>query len=221
MQSSAGSLRQQLETFFSGVVARVPAADKQALLDVNRAMRDSARPLFPVGAQAPDFTLPDQHGKPVRLSEQLRHGPAVVLFLRGGWCPFSAISLRAYQAALPKIEALGASVMAVLPEPCNRCSVTAERDLLAFPTLSDSDNRVAADYGVLFDIPPSARPFYIRLGHDLPRQNRTGAWRVPLPATFVIGTDGRVALAHLEPALYGRLEPTAAVAALQNLRVDA
>ena len=221
MQSSAGSLKKQLELFYIGLLGRVPAADRQAVLDVNRAMQESARPLLPVGAEAPDFSLPDQHGKLVRLSDQLRYGPVVLLFVRGGWCPFCTISLRAYQAALPSIEATGASVMAVTPQPCDRCSVTAERDLLAFPTLSDTSNRVAADYGILFEIPPSTWPLYTRLGHDLPRLNRTGDWRVPLPATYVINTDGRVALAHLEPALYGRLEPAAAVAALQKLRVDA
>jgi peroxiredoxin len=59
------------------------------------------------------------------------------------------------------------------------------------------------------------------LGHDLPRLNGTGDWTVPLPATFVIGRDGRVVLAHVEPNYHRRLEPAAVVAALAALNAGA
>ena len=51
-------------------------------------------------AAAPDFTLPDASGKPVRHSERLREGLVVLKFYRGGWCPYCNLELRAYQEAL-------------------------------------------------------------------------------------------------------------------------
>ena len=50
-----------------------------------------------VGESAPDFTLPDVEGSPVALSDLLKHGPVVLTFYRGEWCPFCNLTLRAYQ----------------------------------------------------------------------------------------------------------------------------
>src|SRR5271165_2379603 len=67
------------------------------------------------GAQAPDFTLPDALGNPVSLSAALAEGPVVLTFYRGEWCPYCNLQLHAYQAILPDISALGATLIAVSP----------------------------------------------------------------------------------------------------------
>src|SRR5713226_8981017 len=61
-----------------------------------------------LGETAPDFTLPDAYGNPVTLSALLDHGPVVLTFYRGDWCPYCNLTLRAYQAVLPEISALHA-----------------------------------------------------------------------------------------------------------------
>ena len=55
-------------------------------------------------------------GNPVSLADLLRRGPVVVTFYRGGWCPYCNIQLRAYQAVLPQIAALGARLVAISPQ---------------------------------------------------------------------------------------------------------
>jgi peroxiredoxin len=57
------------------------------------------------GAQAPDFTLPDARGNALSLSHLLRQGPVVVTFFRGQWCPYCHLALRAYQQAVPQLQA--------------------------------------------------------------------------------------------------------------------
>ncbi len=179
-------------------------------------MGDRAIPL--AGERAPDFALPDQHGTIVRLADPLALGPVVLLFVRGGWYPFCTLTLRAYQAYLPEIHEAGGDLIAITPQPAATCCYMAERDLLAFQTLSDHDNQVARRYGIAYELDPALRPMYLRLGHDLPRLNATGNWIVPLPATFVIGQDGSVALAHVEAGAHQRLDPSEAVAALAAVR---
>jgi peroxiredoxin len=221
-------LTRQLEAFRAGLLARLPASDRLAVLSAAedlRANRDG-RKSPDVGEPAPDFALPDQHGRIVRLADRLAHGPAVVLFIRGGWCPFCTLTLRAYQDALPAMEAAGAHLLAITPQQEGSCSAVAERDLLAFPVLSDQCNEIAGRYGVAYELAPALRTLYARLGHDLPRLNRTGDWRVPLPATFIIDAKGLVVRAHVEPVAHRRLEPAEVVRSLQNLtawtpRVDA
>ena len=215
------SLTQQLEQFHAGLLQRLPASERKIKEDwVQRGNR--ADPMAGVpkpGDTAPDFALPNQHGRIVHLADRLLQGPVVLLFVRGGWCPFCTMTLRAYQNFLPAFHQEGADLLAITPQPSRSCCEIAERDLLAFPTLSDQDNKVADRYGVGVELVPELRPMHLRLGHDLPRLNGTGNWRIPRPATFVIGSDGRLKLSHVAREAHQRLDPAEALAALQALPV--
>ena len=223
MPQTGINLAKQLSAFHASFLQRLPPRDRTMLENAAKNLRADvgARVIPKAGELAPDFVLSDQHGRLVRLSERLAQGPVVLLFIRGGWCPFCTLTLRAYQACLPAIHDAGADLLAITPERADSCSVMAERDLLAFPTLSDQKNGVAEAYGIAYDLDPGVRSLYLRLGHDLPRLNGTGNWRVPLPATFIIGQDGHVALADLAPQINFRLEPAMAVKALRALSVPA
>ena len=219
MQLDQRQLKRQLHSFYDGFMDRLAPDDRRAVMDSHATLGATSvheRIVKPRDA-APDFTLPDQHGHLTRLSDQLRYGPVALLFVRGEWCPFCTITLRAYQAALPAIHEAGGSLFALTPQPPARCSTMAERDLLAFPTLSDTGNAVADRYGIVYEAPTAVRPLYLRLGHDIPRINQTGDWRLPLPATFLVGTDGRVALADAQTSFQERLDPAVLIAKLQSL----
>ena len=223
MHIGDNTLGSQLEAFRAGLLARLPKAERVAILHAAEDLRARAdgRKSPGVGDAAPAFALPDQHGRVVRLADRLALGPLVLLFFRGGWCPFCSLTLRAYQAALPKMHAAGADLLAITPVPGNRCMAVAERDLLAFPVLSDQGNAVADEYGVAYELAPALRTLYARLGHDLPNINRTGDWRVPLPATFIIGADGRIVHADVQPVAHRRMEPAEVIRVLESLPVHA
>lgn len=223
MHMGHDSLTKQLETFRAGMLARLPARDRSAILHAAEDLRASAetRKTPAVGEAVPRFALPDQHGRLVRLEDRLAHGPVVLLFIRGGWCPFCTLTLRAYQAALPAMQAAGGDLLAITPQPLGSCGALAERDLLSFPVLSDCNNTVSDAYGVAYDLAPALRDLYRRLGHDLPRVNGTGDWRLPLPATIIVAPDGTVVQSHVEPVAHRRLEPEVVVETLRRLSVDA
>lgn len=216
------SLSEQLDRFHKGMVQRMCGRDVEALSGLEEELRRAGvgQDVLQPGDTAPEFSLPDQHGKQVRLTDCLEHGPVVLVFFRGGWCPFCALTLRAWQDALDGLHDAGGDLLAVSPQPCSGCSQTAERDLLAFSVLSDHGCKVADSYRIAFDMPEAARPLYAKLGHDLPRINGTGTWRLPLPASFVIGTDRRIALTHSQIANWKRLDPGDAVAAVRRVNAQ-
>jgi len=213
-------LADRLEAFHSGMLERVDAATAALIQRAEEQLvaTGAGREALRAGDPAPDFELPDPRGARVRLSERLQRGPAVLLFFRGGWCPYSCIGLRAWQDALPEIRRTGGQVLAISPQRVHACSETAERGMLDFTVLSDQGNRVADQYGVTYEVPEEMRPFYQRLGHDLPKVNGTGDWRVPLPASFIVSRDGRIALADVRPRIYRRLEPAEALEMLRELQ---
>jgi peroxiredoxin len=208
------SLAEQLAAFHAALLARMPPADAEAMRQSEHMLAAAGRTMLRAGDAAPDFTLPDQHGRPVRLADRLALGPVVVLFTRGGWCPFCTMVLRAWADALAALQDAGGDLLAIAPQPVPACGSVAERDLLAYPVLSDRDGGVAAAYGVDWELPEAVRPLLLRLGHDLPALNGDGRWRAPLPAVFVVGGDGRVILAHADRTAARRLDPAAVIAAV-------
>lgn len=177
-------------------------------------------PRLGIGDPAPGFSLPDAHGGSVGLGARLAQGPVVLAFYRGAWCPYCNIQLRALQAALPEMQALGASLIAISPQAPDESLSNIEKQKLAFDVLSDSGCEVAGDYGVAFALAEELRPIYSDLGNALPGKNAADDWRLPIPATFVIAGDGRVAFADVDADYRNRAEPDAILATLTRLRRD-
>jgi peroxiredoxin len=159
-----------------------------------------------VGDRIPDFSLPDICGKLVEVQALLDAGPVVLSFYRGGWCPYCNIELRALQQALPEIEGLGASVVAVSPELPNK-RVTPEDDIpLTFSMLFDAGNNVAKLFGIVYELPEDLLDVYRQRGHDLEEVNGlAGADTLALPATFVVDRHGTIRLAFIDEDYAKRL----------------
>ena len=105
-----------------------------------------AAPGLAVGEQASLFSLPDATGQMVELAARLEQGPVVLSFYRGEWCPFCNLELRALQAALPRLRARGASLIAISPQsPDHSLSIT-EKAGLTFDVLSDARQQVIRAY---------------------------------------------------------------------------
>lgn len=161
--------------------------------------------------------LRDAMDQPFDLAGLIARQPVVLTFYRGGWCPYCNLELRAYQAHLAGIEAMGAALVAVSPERPDHSLSTAEKNDLRFAVLSDVGGALASALGIRFTLSEAVRPFYEKAGHALPERNGDGSWALPMPASFVIARGGRIALAAIEPDYRKRLEPRAALEALQSL----
>ena len=173
-----------------------------------------------VGAHAPEFALPDVAGADMTLSSLLARGPVVLAFYRGGWCPYSSTELRALQNRLEEITRTGATLVAVSPQIPDNSLSTAEKLDLSFPVLSDAGNAVARSYGLVFRLTEDLREVYAGFGLNVPEANGDGTFELPLPATFIIGTDGTVVWRFANADYTKRAEPDDVIAALATLRDD-
>ena len=218
-QANPATLAEQLDSFKAGLATQAPP---EVLAAFDRETTSLVAPGIAAnslkqGAQAPDFTLPSVDGTHVTLSALLTHGPVVLTFYRGDWCPYCNLQLRAYQAVLPQIQALGASLVAVSPQTPDNSLSTAEKKGLTFPVLSDAGNGVARRYRLVFTEGEAVRPIMARFGSDVPAFNGDGSWELPMPGTFVIAPNGTVRLAHVDADWTKRLEPAAILGALRQI----
>src|ERR1700733_5213407 len=169
------------------------------------------------GDNIPEFTLSDTQGTPRSIEVLLQRGSLVISFYRGSWCPYCNIALHALQTALPEIEALGASIVAVSPELPDRQIGTKESNQLSFPILNDVGNRVARLFGIVYELPADLLAVYRMLGHDLTDENGlSGATVHPLPATFLVSPTGKIRLAFIDEDYAKRLSPDDIVVALRS-----
>lgn len=168
------------------------------------------------GDRAPAFTLHDPDGKPVSSAELLAQGPLVVSFYRGVWCPYCNMELQALQAALPDFEASGAKLVAISPQTAVNSRKSVRQNALGFPILSDTHNDVAASFGLRFELPDYLVDLYKALKNDLPSFNGDPSWTLPMPGRFVIGQDGIILYAEVDPDYTRRPEPEDMLPALRR-----
>jgi peroxiredoxin len=202
-------LADSIAAFDAGLAQILPAevleAVRAAIAEIvaDEAGRGAPR----VGAAAPPFSLPDARGGQVSLQKQLECGPVVLTFYRGAWCPYCDLALRAYQEVLPHIRALGASLVAISPQTPDESLTTAEKKNLTFAVLSDTGNTVARQYGLIFEVSTALDAIHKAFGIDLVRSNGDTSNELPVPATFIIDRDGRIAFAFVDADYRVRLEP--------------
>ncbi len=168
------------------------------------------------GDKAPAFTLNDPEGKPVSSADLLAAGPLVVSFYRGVWCPYCNMELQALQAALPAFQALGASLIAISPQNTVNSRKSVRQNGLGFPILSDPRNDVAAAFGLRFALPDYLVELYQTLKNDLPAFNGDPSWTLPMPGRYVIGQDGTILYAEVNPDYTRRPEPEDMLPALRR-----
>jgi peroxiredoxin len=172
------------------------------LLEDNKAMLSRQE-----GEIVDDFALPDASGRTLTLSNLLVQGPAVLTFYRGGWCGYCSAYLRALNDHASELRDEGAEVIAISPQTMKSSAATVEKLGLTFPVLSDLDNVVARSFGLVYVLPEAFRDAYARLGIDLPATNGTTSFELPVPATYVIGTDRRIAYADVDADYTRRPDP--------------
>jgi peroxiredoxin len=194
-------------------VMRKATADLIASGQAERALK--------AGARAPEFALPDAHGRTVRSADLLQKGPLVVTFYRGVWCPYCNMDLQAIEAAANDIRALGASLVAISPQTAPNRRKSERENALSFPILSDHGNVVAHKFGLRYRLSDDLIQLYKSFGNDLAIGNGEDSWTLPMPARYVIRTDGVIAYAEVNPDYTRRPDPSELLPVLRRLKVDA
>jgi peroxiredoxin len=171
-----------------------------------------------VGDQLASFELPNQLGQTITLDELQGDSNIVISFYRGGWCPYCNIELCVLQQALPEFKSHGARLIAISPQLPDESMSTAEKNELSFPVLSDAGNKVAREFGLVFTLSEQLRPLYESFNIDLPATNGDKSFELPIPATFIIDSDGVVKGAFVNADYKQRMDPSDIINVLKEIK---
>jgi peroxiredoxin len=170
------------------------------------------------GEMIPDFELVNATGVNITLGSLLDRGPVVITFILGFRSRACRASLRALQEALPEIEANNGTLVAISPDPPTVSSTLAEEDGLGFDLLSDENGHLSRLFGLAYQPPEPVAVWFDLLGLD--SAGDEPASDLPLPATYVVDTNGIAAYAFLEPDPAVRGDPRAVIESLSRLRLS-
>lgn len=151
------------------------------------------------GAQAPEFTAKDNSGKTLDLRALLKEHKSVVLFFyRGQWCPYCNKHIQQLQDSLQLLTAKGAYVIGVTPETGENINKTIEKTHASFSIVQDKGYAIMKAYDVNYTVDPNLYAKLKGYGIDLEKGNGNTDHVLPVPATYVINSSGKIVFVHFD-----------------------
>jgi peroxiredoxin len=200
IRSMDASLDEQLRTFSESARKRSP--DFADAIDrlVERLRQSGAGGSAPQpGEPMPPFVLPDETGHLVSLDDLIADGPVAVTFHRGHWCPYCRININALAQAHRNVSQKGGQIVAIMPDRQQFSSELKTKGELPFPILTDMDNGYALSLNLAIWIGDEMRKMMMDRRQDVSAYQGNEGWMLPIPATFVVGQDGRIKARFVDP----------------------
>jgi peroxiredoxin len=178
------------------------------------------RPLL-VGSALPKITLQDNTGKAFNLNAAIARKPAVLIFYRGGWCPFCNLHLAQLSKTEAPLKQLGYDILAISPDSAAQLRATSEKNKTNYRLLSDSSMAASRALGIAFRVDDETAKKYREYGIDLQKSSGYSHQQLPVPAVFLVGRDGTIHFSYVNPNYKVRLAPEVLMAAARAYRSDA
>lgn len=166
-----------------------------------------------VGAEIPDAKVRTADGTAVKLAKLVDGKPSLILFYRGGWCPYCTRHLAKIQDVEGEIRQLGYQILALSPDRPEKLAATREAQKLKYQLVSDSDMAAARAFGLSFKVDAATKANYRDYKIDLDDASGRSHGLLPVPAAFLVDASGRIRFSYSNPDYKVRLEPEALLAA--------
>jgi peroxiredoxin len=214
------TIAEQVNDMKAAAASRLPAQVVAVFASDQAALAAGGIPTgaVAVGDKLAAFALPDATGRTRTLDELTANGPAVIVFYRGGWCPYCNLTLRTYERdLLPQLGAYSARLVAISPETPDASLSTQERAELTYAVLSDTGAKVADALGITFDPSEEGLAAQRTLGVDIRTTRADAGTRLPMPTVLIVDTDHTVRFVDIHPDYTGRTEVSDILTALRTL----
>ncbi|MEX2231522.1 MAG: peroxiredoxin-like family protein [Cyclobacteriaceae bacterium] len=165
-----------------------------------------------IGEQVPDLALTNIAGESIGLRSILRTSPSIVIFYRGGWCPYCNLYMAELQSIEQDILDMGYQILAVSPDSQENMKASLDKHKLNYQLFSDADMKVAQAFGIAYAVPESSRK---RLTDSSGGQN---PGQLPVPSVFVLNQQGEILFEYINPNYKKRMDSGLLLAVLRTLR---
>ena len=202
------NLANQIENFNQELAKQVPQevleAFGKSIADLKT--KNIEQNSIKVGEIMPAFSLLNAKIETINSNEILKQGKMIVAFYRGSWCPYCNLELKALQDNLSKFQDKKTTLVAISPQSPDNSLTIVEKQNLTFEVLSDTDNEFAKKLGIVFELQDFVLPYYDALGIDLVAFNKNKENNLPVPAVFVVDTNGKILYKFVDTNYMNRID---------------
>jgi peroxiredoxin len=169
--------------------------------DCNKKIPNNAEDICPIliGQSLPKLILRSQDNELVNLNSVIAEKPTLLVFFRGGWCPYCNLHLSQLQEIEPDLIKLGFQIIAISPDKPDVSKLYAQDTETKYTLLSDSDMTAAVALGLAFKVSDATLEKYKTYDIDLQANSGQKHNLLPVPAVFLIGTDGVIQFSYVNP----------------------
>jgi len=153
-----------------------------------------------VGDKIPSVELTSVEGKQINTLDIVKDKPSVVIFYRGGWCPFCNKHLEAIGQSKEEILKLGYQIIAISPDSPEKLNKTAGKNDLSYDLYSDSDGKLMTEMGIAFQAPKRYKGMLEKYSDD------KNSGLLPVPSLFIINTKGQILYSYVNADYKNRID---------------
>ena len=166
-----------------------------------------------IGESIPKATLQDSEGKQVELSKLLGNKPTVLVFYRGGWCPYCSVQLSGLVKIEKEILDLGYQMIAISPDDYRNLQTTESKESINYTLLSDPDAKFIQQMGIGFKTPLMLKGFIATKG-----QKGETSEIMPVPSVMIVNEKGKILFEYLNPNYKERISGEMLLAVLKTIK---
>ena len=170
-----------------------------------------------LGSKAPDVALKSLDGKDTTLWNQMASKPAILVFYRGGWCPYCNTQLSDLRLIAKEVEALGYQIIAISPDRPEELAKTLTRDKLDYTLISDSKADALKAFGIAFHVDAETIKKYQGYGIDLEKSSGESHHVLPVPSVFIVDSDHVLQFSYTHPDYRVRVPGSVILAAAKAI----
>jgi len=167
-----------------------------------------------VGETIPDVELKAEDGSSNNVFNIIDKKPTVLIFYRGGWCPFCNLHLSEIQGVQNQVVNLGYQIIAVSPDSPENIKSTDDEHQLSYTLYSDEDGKFIKEMGLAFNAPDKYS------GMLSERSNGKNNGLLPVPSLFVVDTSGKILFEYINPDYKTRISAGLLLAVLKELQKE-
>lgn len=184
------------------------------------ASADQVQPLL-AGMLAPGFTVRDAQNQAFKFEPGSQDKPAVLTFFRGGWCPYCNLHLSEMRLVEQQLEEMGFDIWFISIDRPDMLLASLDDPKIGYTVYSDSSLDATRAFGIAFRVDDELNERYLGYGIDLEKASGENHHVLPAPATYIIGADGIINFAYINPNYKVRLHPEVLLAAAKAYSADA
>ncbi|KRD07588.1 antioxidant AhpC [Flavobacterium sp. Root901] len=164
-----------------------------------------------IGEKIPNAVLKTSENTDVNVLELLKKKKTVLVFYRGGWCPYCNMHLQALAEAEKEIIDLGYQIIAISPDSPENLKITKDKDKVKYTLLSDSKGELIKAVGIYYQAPENYKEI-INV-----HSNGINTSLLPVPSVFVVNTQADILFEYISPDFKQRISKELLMSVLKTL----